>query len=234
MSRKCVQCGGIIADEAEFCSQCGSKQPYQRICKNCGAVLLGEALFCKECGQRVDEGYAVEVLPPEEGSSHSFKGKVALNSQGNKKVLAVAAVSLVVVLIVVFAVMHMGKQSNTLTTGTDQAVISVKAGDMLDDYIRDQLTAEQKYKNKNIHITGTVVFKGQFKNTQNYRITLLSKEATGRVYNIQLDLGESNVKELNVLKLGDFVSAKGKCVGIVKQDDPTVVSVQIKTDKINE
>ena len=39
---------------------------------------------------------------------------------------------------------------------------------------------------------------------------------------------------VNSLKTGDFVNVKGKCVGIVKQKSPTLISVQIKSTKIND
>lgn len=55
----------------------------------------------------------------------------------------------------------------------------------------------------------------------------------GKNYLILVDLPSEKAAEANKVKVGDFVAAEGKCVGIVKQDDPTKISVQIQTDKIN-
>ena len=53
-------------------------------------------------------------------------------------------------------------------------------------------------------------------------------------YKILLSVKPEDVSKLNQLKDGDFIHAKGMCVGIVKQDDPTEISIQIKAEKINE
>ena len=112
--------------------------------------------------------------------------------------------------------------------------ITIKAEDMINDYIRDQATAENQYKDKNLAISGTVYYKGQFKNTQNYMIGIAYRSAAGKEYKILLDVKPEDVSKLNQLKEGDFINDKGRCVGIVKQEDPTVISIQIKADKINE
>lgn len=39
--------------------------------------------------------------------------------------------------------------------------MEVKTEEIIDDYIRDQASAEQKYKDKNIKLTGKVIRKGQ-------------------------------------------------------------------------
>ena len=42
------------------------------------------------------------------------------------------------------------------------------------------------------------------------------------------------MKAVNSIKEGDFVTATGKCVGIVPQKSATTISVQIQASKINE
>ena len=49
-----------------------------------------------------------------------------------------------------------------------------------------------------------------------------------------MDVPAKRASIVNGLKTGDFVNVKGKCVGIVKQKSPTLISVQIKSTKIND
>lgn len=105
--------------------------------------------------------------------------------------------------------------------------ISVKSEEILNDYIRDIGTAEQKYKNKNVKITGEVESKGQFKNSQSFFIVTSYKFVGGKRYSVQLAYPVNRIDEVNKMKNGDFVAADGVCVGMVKQEEPTDISVQI-------
>ena len=105
---------------------------------------------------------------------------------------------------------------------------------MVDDYIRDQSSGDKKYKDKTVQLSGKVKWKGQFNNSQNYSITLESRNNGGKTYQILVDVPAKRASIVNSLKTGDFVNVKGKCVGIVKQKSPTLISVQIKSTKIND
>lgn len=105
---------------------------------------------------------------------------------------------------------------------------------MVDDYIRDQSSGDKKYKDKTVQVSGKVKWKGQFNNSQNYSITLESRENGGKTYQVLVDVPAKRASIVNGLKTGDFVNVKGKCVGIVKQKSPTLISVQIKSTKIND
>ena len=59
-------------------------------------------------------------------------------------------------------------------------------------------------------------------------------ESGGKTYQVLVDVPAKRASIVNSLKTGDFVNVKGKCVGIVKQKDPTLISVQIKSTKIND
>lgn len=109
--------------------------------------------------------------------------------------------------------------------------IQVKSEDMINDYIRDQGSSEKKYKNRNIKLTGNVLDKGQFKNSSNFFVVTNSKYAAGRNYSILIEYPVDRVDDVNKLKQGDFLVAEGACVGIVPQDNPTDVSIQIKVGK---
>lgn len=53
----CPNCGNETAQNAQFCTQCGTKfSPIKkRSCLHCGAELEGNAIFCGMCGMRIEE-----------------------------------------------------------------------------------------------------------------------------------------------------------------------------------
>ena len=118
--------------------------------------------------------------------------------------------------------------------GGSSKPIQVKSSEIVDDYIRDQSSGDKKYKDKTVQVSGKVKWKGQFNNSQNYSITLESKNNGGKTYQVLVDVPAKRASIVNGLKTGDFVNVKGECVGIVKQKSPTVISVQIKSTKIND
>lgn len=60
----CAACGAELAEDAKFCSGCGTKVEEPEIqvveaepvppCSNCGADLEPGAAFCNQCGTKVD------------------------------------------------------------------------------------------------------------------------------------------------------------------------------------
>jgi len=110
--------------------------------------------------------------------------------------------------------------------------ISVKSEKIVDDYIRDISTADKNYKNINIAVTGKVRRKGQYSDSQTFYILTIEKVVGDKNYSVQLNYPVSKVDDVNKLNIGDFVAAEGKCVGMVPQDDPTAVSVQIHVGEI--
>ncbi|MCR5175759.1 MAG: hypothetical protein K6C05_02800 [Anaerovibrio sp.] len=119
-------------------------------------------------------------------------------------------------------------------SGKSSSVISVKADEMIDDYIRDQGTAESKYKDKKVSITGKVLHKDQFTNSNDYLLRLAYKNAGGRDYFIDIAVPSEKVEIVNKAEEGKFISVEGTCVGVVPQDKPTNIMVQIQATKVNQ
>lgn len=117
-------------------------------------------------------------------------------------------------------------------SSNDVAYMTVKAQEMMDDYIRDTTMAQSKYLGKNVQITGKLVRKGQFNNSSEFYAIIASTFELGRDYNILVEYPLDKADELNKLNFGDFVVAKGECVGIVPQKNPREISVQIRYGKI--
>ena len=109
--------------------------------------------------------------------------------------------------------------------------MEIKSDDMLNDYILDIGTAQNRYKDKNVKITGKFLKKCQFHNSNQFYAVIGYKVAAGRTYTILVEYPTDRVEELNKLKFDDFVVVSGHCVGLVKQENPTEINVQIKLGK---
>ena len=55
MAIKCNNCGAMLPDTVNFCTECGTKIERELKCSNCGALLAENAKFCMECGTKVGE-----------------------------------------------------------------------------------------------------------------------------------------------------------------------------------
>ena len=149
-----------------------------------------------------------------------------LNFWGLRKKLAIIMACLLITVLLV------GCGSSSTKKKSD--VITIKAEEMVNDYIRDQGTAESKYKDKNVSITGKVLHKTQFSNTDHFLLRLAYNNVNGKAYYIDIDVPADKVEIVNKAEEGKFINVEGTCVGIVPQDDPTSVSVQIHANKINQ
>ncbi len=238
--KNCPNCNAQLEDDAVFCTECGQSMAAPvtveanseaaaptagEFCPFCGAPLPAGTVFCPKCGKNTAEGSATtnQVSTGEAGATQNLM----------KNPIAIVAVVAVVLLVFVLAFRGGDNTSGNSSSTAEKPTISVKAKDMLDDYIRDQSSAEQKYKNKTVYITGNLISKYQFNNSADYGLKIASQDVGGRYYVIVIDAG-SNVKAVNSIKEGDFVTATGKCVGIVPQKSATTISVQIQASKINE
>lgn len=125
----------------------------------------------------------------------------------------------------------MSDDGNSKSKGS---TIQIKAEELANAYEQDSSAAEEKYKNKSVKVTGQLINKYQFKNSQNYGLIIYDKISGGKRYGVIVDVPKDNVDVANKMKKGDFVNVEGNCVGIVKQDDPDNISIQIHSVKVNE
>ncbi|WP_303667865.1 zinc-ribbon domain-containing protein [Selenomonas ruminantium] len=233
MAKNCVKCGQELQDGADFCPECGTKQPKTIKCPKCGKEYAEGTTFCSECGSKLGEEKSIPAAPVvTEQDFDEAADKLSKAAGGRGKLVAIMGGVIAVLLIAVLAMAFGGGDGSKSKSGSNAIV--VKAEEMIDDYIRDQATAEQKYKGKVITVSGQVLQKGQFSNSTDYMIGMSAKDAAGRNYLVAASVPPERVSELNKLNVGDFVNIKGQCVGVVKQDSPTKILVQINADKINE
>ncbi len=223
MSKKCVKCNAVLKDDDQFCTECGAAQPVEKRCPKCHALVKNDATFCTNCGAKLGE--KAQAAPAVSATSTTVTNKWNM-----KKIGGIIGICVVVLVILVSVLSSSDGNGSTSSSGA----ISVKAEDMIDDYIRDQASAEKKYKDKEINITGKLIHKNQFNNSQNYCLYISRKTVSGKEYSIVIDVPSKDVNMINKVKTGDFISAKGTCVGIVKQKDPTDISIEIQSEKVNQ
>lgn len=112
--------------------------------------------------------------------------------------------------------------------------MEVKAEDLINDYASDANSAQNKYKNKNVRISGKLIRKGQFTNNNNFYAVIADRHASGRNYSVLVEYPAEMVEEINKYKQNDFVVAQGACLGLVPQDNPNAICMQVYAGKVVE
>lgn len=177
-------------------------------CGNCGMEIDDEAKFCTECGSAIKR------------NNLSIKEML---TKAEKYLNVIGGICIILFLLNVIGVVNIFGNST----------INVKAEDIVSDYVRDEVSAEKKYKNEDVVVTGRLLEKEQFHNSQDYALSIYRDIIAGKRYEVLVDIPQNKVNEANKVKIGDFVTVQGECIGIVKQDDPTYISIQIRSEKIN-
>ena len=191
----------------------------KEFCTKCGQELKEESEFCTSCGNKFN--------------SENSINEATLKSGKNKKILF--GVIAFIAFIVFALIIGNGKEStNNSVKAENSQVIRVKAEEVINDYIRDQASAEKKYKDKRVIVTGKVIDKNQFNNSQDYAMLIATNITAGKTYGVIAAIPNEKIELINKVKVGDFVNVEGICVGTVKQANPTIISIQIQDPKINQ
>lgn len=109
----------------------------------------------------------------------------------------------------------------------------VKAEDMVKDYIKDKFRADYKYKGQNIRLSGTLIEKGKFVNSDELFVVLADEYVDDKNYVISGAYPLNKANEFNELKIGDKITFVGTCDGIVPQSNQNVINIQITYDNSN-
>ena len=191
----------------------------KEFCTKCGQKLKEESEFCTSCGNKFN--------------SENSINEATLKSGKNKKILF-GVIAFIAFIVFAFIIGNGKESTNNSVKAENSQVIRVKAEEMIDDYIRDQASAEKKYKDKRVIVTGKVIDKNQFNNSQDYAMLIATNITAGKTYGVIAAIPNEKIELINKVKVGDFVNVEGICVGTVKQANPTIISIQIQDPKINQ
>ena len=191
----------------------------KEFCTKCGQELKEESEFCTSCGNKFN--------------SENSINEATLKSGKNKKILF-GVIAFIAFIVFAFIIGNGKESTNNSVKAENSQVIRVKAEEVINDYIRDQSSAEQKYKDKRVIVTGKVIDKNQFNNSQDYAMLIAINTTGEKTYDVTVAIPNEKIELINKVKVGDFVNVEGICVGTVKQADPTVISIQIENPKINQ
>ena len=191
----------------------------KEFCTKCGQELKEESEFCTSCGNKFN--------------SENSINEATLKSGKNKKILF-GVIAFIAFIVFAFIIGNGKESTNNSVKAENSQVIRVKAEEMINDYIRDQGGAEQKYKDKKVIVTGKVIYKNQFNNSQDYAMLIAINITGGKTYDVTVAIPNGKIELINKVKVDDFVNVEGICIGTVKQANPTVISIQIKDPKINQ
>ena len=191
----------------------------KEFCTKCGEELKEDSAFCTSCGNKFN--------------SENSINEATLKSGKNKKILF-GVIAFIAFIVFAFIIGNGKESTNNSVKAENSQVIRVKAEEMIDDYIRDQAGAEQKYKDKKVMVTGKVIEKNQFNNNQDYAMLIATNLTGGKTYGVIVAIPNEKIELINKVKVDDFVNIDGICIGTVKQANPTVISIQIKDPKINQ
>ena len=191
----------------------------KEFCTKCGQELKEESEFCTSCGNKFN--------------SENSINEATLKSGKNKKILF-GVIAFIAFIVFAFIIGNGKESTNNSVKAENSQVIRVKAEEVINDYIRDQSSAEQKYKDKRVIVTGKVIDKNQFNNSQDYAMLIATNITAGKTYGVIAAIPNEKIELINKVKVGDFVNVEGICVGTVKQANPTIISIQIQDPKINQ
>ena len=191
----------------------------KEFCTKCGQELKEESEFCTSCGNKFN--------------SENSINEATLKSGKNKKILF-GVIAFIAFIVFAFIIGNGKESTNNSVKAENSQVIRVKAEEVINDYIRDQSSAEQKYKDKRVIVTGKVIDKNQFNNSQDYAMLIATNITAGKTYGVIAAIPNEKIELINKVKVGDFVNVDGICVGTVKQANPTIISIQIQDPKINQ
>jgi hypothetical protein len=200
-----------------------------KFCENCGGKVDEGAKFCPACGKNVGSSST-----PSDPMPTPTPMPMPVQQKNKKSKLKIVGWVIAAIILLMFAADLVGGGDSKSGGLSSNKTIQVKAEEIAKDYMADSDAAQKKYKDKDVEVTGKLVTKGQFTNSQNFGLLIYHHKENGKEYRVTLDLPTDEVETANKIKEGDFVKAQGTCVGTVDQKDDNIVSVQVHAKKVNQ
>lgn len=240
MSKLCKNCGKELNDDVKFCNFCGFNQANEPP----NPAQAQQQASANPPPSQQASGSSTQAPPP----APKPKGGCL------KKMLYILAGLIVVALLLNQCGGPSKSQSNTssttkpsttTSTSKDNATKekpktepakpkkasiqgqSIKAETMLQDFIKNQDEALEKYKFSTFKINGKVLDKEQYNNSNSFYTIIGDKKVGEKRYIIGVSYSEKQVDKVNQIKIGDFLNVEVECMGIVKQKNPNDIYIQL-------
>ena len=181
------------------------------ICPSCKKENSIESLFCPHCGEKFQ--------------SISSEKPIGLG----KKIWEMLKVGRYIILACLLA--FLAYQYFVYGSVTGEIPIEISANEIALAYTENSSNANSKFKDKLVEISGEVVSKGQFSNSSNLYLSLKNYQNNTEVL---INFPSDQQSKVNSIKYGDFITVRGVCIGIVDQDDPAEISIQIGGKSIDK
>ena len=207
-----------------YCSNCGQELTDEktRFCTNCGTMLQSDEEQTEE---------AVEVIAFED--DHETDKKFAQKKSAWQDILKVGRILKIIPTIIIALILlcWFGKMLiyGSFPIENMMEKNEVTAQELVDCYSFDFTAADEQYIGKPIIVTGEVVNKGQFNNSNNVYAVLQSSSEED--YSVIVSVDFEDRKKINELNIGDIIEVTGVCQATVEQEDGGI-SIQIAAKKI--
>lgn len=222
-----------------YCSNCGQELTDEKtkFCTNCGAMLQAdeeqaEEKYHEESAAEEPEGEkALQAIAFE--ADHETDKKSAQKKSAWQDILKVGRI-LKIIPTIIIALILLGWFGKMFIYGSFpienmMEKNEVTAQELADAYSIDFMNAEATYIGKPIIVTGEVINKGQFNNSNNVYAVLQSSSEND--YSVIVSVDFEDRKKINELNIGDIIEVTGVCQATVEQEDGGV-SIQIAAKKI--
>lgn len=250
----CNNCNESIKKDGLFCTNCGAtvdkkatSVPPITFCTKCGSQIPQNCSFCVECGNPIVETNINDVLGVDEKpcytqistpeacntiheSAPPNNSKSSLYSSLIKKISSLGANAKIgiIILLIIGAI----TQIHILDKLTDNAP-EITAKYLAEQYSKNPLAAARTYSNTRMGISGQVYSKGQFTDSTDIFIEVYKQTLSNdRKINVLIQLPIEARDRVNKIQVGDIITAKGTCVGVVPQSKDNVLSIQIRANTI--
>ena len=210
---KCEDCGGEVSSRAQSCPHCGApiESPQEPaallLCPDCSTTVPADAEQCPSCGCATD---SLGWTSAQDAAEAAWEPNMAGMNPGLTWLGTLAVVAaLFGAYLYLFDTDEKREEANT--PQQQAPVASVSAANLCEDYGRNEVAADVRYKGKLLEVRGDVTAIGNDLMDEPY-ITL---DATDRVFCVQAMFPREHKGRLALLRKGTPVRVRCRCSGLM-------------------
>jgi len=194
-------------------------------CSKCGKQIPDDSQFCSSCG------YKIVLIKNNNNYNDNAEKKEKHNINSKNSTLIVFTVIILIIIIGIATNIFSGNSRSSTSTTSSRSrstpppapAMNVTLDELINAYRANRVAADEKYKNKNIIITGRIVgfstaifsdspvisFEGDLPISD-----LLSSGLLGSIYSLVMVFDKQHANIIANLKRGDIVTVEGKFIGL--------------------